>query len=935
MLLLFILLLPLLGAALPPLVAHWGRDAAPLAAAVFSSIALALLFILARHTFDGAPPELLLPWVPALGLELALRLDGLGFLFAFIILGIGLLIIFYARYYFPAEKRLGRFYGLLLLFQAAMLGVVLSDNLLLLATFWELTSVSSFLLIGYGFRAAEARRGARIALAVTGAGGFAMLAGFLMLGHMAGTYRISELLALGETVRAHPWYVPMLLLVLAGAFTKSAQFPFHFWLPGAMAAPTPVSAYLHSATMVKAGVFLLARLFPVLSGTDTWFFIVGTAGLVTLLYAAYLALFQHDLKGLLAYSTVSHLGLITLLFGFGTPLGAVAGIFHVINHAIFKASLFMAAGIIDHETGSRDMRRINGLWKYMPHTALLAMVAAASMAGVPLLNGFLSKEMFFAEAVHQEWLGAVNWVLPALATLAGAFAVAYSLRFIHDVFFNGEPVDLPIMPPHEPPRWMKIPIEVLVTLCILVGVLPAFVIKPLLDVAAAGVLGAVPHYDLAVWHGISPPLIMSLVALLGGTLVYTARRWVFMFHDRIPLVDGSVIFERIMAGVYAAAQALNAAMDNGRLRRYVGAVIVIALLLGMAPFLSGRALLGDLSFTAVDGVTVVAALMLAVGAIASVLFHEQRLVVIIMLGVVGLVITLAFVHFSAPDLALTQITVEVVTTVLLLLALFFLPGGAGDREPRMRHWGDGVLAVLAGTGVAALVLGVLTRPYETIAGYYLANAKPIGGGDNVVNVILVDFRGFDTLGEITVLAIAATGIYAMLRGLGLGLPQTDTVGRDWSSERHPLFLAILSRPLLPLALLVAIYILLRGHNAPGGGFIAGLIAGTALILQYLASGIEWTQARLRLRYFQVAGAGLLIAALTGAAAIAVGRPYLTSGLLHLELPIIGELELASAMAFDLGVFFAVLGVVIIVLAHLGRLSRLDVPTPLETPEEAR
>ncbi len=295
------------------------------------------------------------------------------------------------------------------------------------------------------------------------------------------------ILVSGDVIRAHPLYLPMLLLVLLGAFTKSAQFPFHFWLPSAMAAPTPVSAYLHSATMVKAGVFLLARLFPALSGTPEWAMLVGGVGLTTLLIGAFIALFQHDLKGLLAYSTISHLGLITLLFGIGTPLAAIAGVFHIINHATFKASLFMAAGIIDHETGSRDMRRINGLWKFMPHTAVLAMVASAAMAGVPLLNGFLSKEMFFAEAVGVTTQMRFGWLLPAAVTVAGIFAVAYSLRFIHDVFFNGEPINLP-KTPHEPTRWMKVPVEILVALCLLVGIFPALTVEPILAVASVGVL---------------------------------------------------------------------------------------------------------------------------------------------------------------------------------------------------------------------------------------------------------------------------------------------------------------------------------------------------------------------------------------------------------------------------------------------------------------
>ena len=398
----------------------------------------------------------------------------------------------------------------------SMLGVVLSENLLLMLVFWELTSLSSFLLIGFWSHRSDARRGARMALAVTGGGGLALLAGILLIGQVVGSFELSDVLAARQVLQASALFPLILVLVLLGVFTKSAQFPFHFWLPHAMAAPTPVSAYLHSATMVKAGVFLLARLYPALAGNDLWFYLVGLTGLATLLLGAFLALFQNDLKGLLAYSTISHLGLITLLFGLDSPMANVAAIFHIINHATFKASLFMAAGIIDHETGSRDMRRINGLWKYMPHTAVLAMVASASMAGVPLLNGFLSKEMFFGETLSQNMAGAFNWLIPTLATVATLFSVAYSVRFIHDVFFNGEPVDLP-KTPHEPPRYMKVPVEVLVGLCLLVGMAPAWTVAPLLSAAASASLnGALPAYSLAIWHGFNAPLAMSLIALVGG-----------------------------------------------------------------------------------------------------------------------------------------------------------------------------------------------------------------------------------------------------------------------------------------------------------------------------------------------------------------------------------------------------------------------------------
>ncbi|HQR95434.1 MAG TPA: proton-conducting transporter membrane subunit, partial [Thiotrichales bacterium] len=368
-----VVLIPFAGAALAAWAARFHRVAAAWTAGGVALLSLALLLPSAIDTFAGETLIQSWAWMPSIGLWFAFRLDGLALLFALLILVIGLLVILYARYYLSAKDSMGRFFAYLLMFMGSMLGIVLSENLLQLIVFWELTSLTSFLLISYWQHRKDAREGARMALAITGAGGLAMLGGVLLLGHVVGSYQLTDVLASGELIQQHPLYTVILVLILLGVFTKSAQFPFHFWLPHAMAAPTPVSAYLHSATMVKAGIFMLARLFPALSGTIEWNLLVGGAGLATLLIGAYTALFKHDLKGLLAYSTISHLGLITLLFGFGTPLAAVAAIFHIINHATFKASLFMVAGIIDHETGTRDMRKLNGLLKYMPHTALLAM----------------------------------------------------------------------------------------------------------------------------------------------------------------------------------------------------------------------------------------------------------------------------------------------------------------------------------------------------------------------------------------------------------------------------------------------------------------------------------------------------------------------------------------------------------------------------------
>jgi len=931
--LVFCVITPFLGAALAAWAARLGPNVAAWIAGAVTLAAGGWLAQGAMATFAGATLVERIAWMPTAGLDLVFRLDGLGLLFALMILGIGFLIVLYARYYFSPQDPLGRFYCFVLLFMGSMLGLVLSENLIQLLIFWELTSLSSFLLISYWHQRAEARNGARMALAVTGMGGLALLGGVLLLGEIVGSYELSAVLAAGDRIRSDPLYLPMLVLILLGAFTKSAQFPFHFWLPNAMAAPTPVSAYLHSATMVKAGVFLLARLFPVLSGTAEWFWLVGLTGLLTLVIGAVIALFKHDLKGLLAYSTISHLGLITMLFGIGTPLAALAGVFHIINHATFKASLFMAAGIIDHETGTRDMRRINGLWGYMPYTATLAMVAAAAMAGVPLFNGFLSKELFFAEAVEVASLYRFGWLVPAAVTFAGIFAVAYSLRFVHDVFFNGKPVDLP-RTPHEPPRWMKVPVEVLVAICILVGMLPALTVEPLLAVAAAGVLqGPLPDHDLAIWHGFSPALWMSVIALAGGGLVYLGRRPLFALADRVEgRFEARRGYDRLVAGVFTLTAWVTARLDTGSLQRMLLYFVLSALLLGLTGWWATAApLTGPRPLLPVGLAGSLAALGLMITAVLVVVLHRQRLTALILLGAVGLGCALIFLYFSAPDLALTQLSVEVVTVILLLLALYFLPQTTPAEPSRIRHGRDLLLAVVVGAAAAALTWAVLTRPQASIADWFLANSLPGGGGTNVVNVILVDFRGYDTLGEITVLALAALGIYAMLEGLQLTGPARDDQGRPWDPDLHPAIMASLVRLLLPLALLVSVYILLRGHNQPGGGFIAGLITAVALIMQYLANGVAWTHARLPGDLHPLIGAGLFIATLTGLASLVLGYPFLTSAFTHVHWPL-GDFELASAMAFDLGVYLVVVGATLLILIHLGLVHDASHPAADQQPD---
>ncbi len=913
----------LVGARLTPA----RRRGAAWAAAAVTAVVLALLLSQAPAVFAGQTLLQHTPWVPALGLNAHFRLDGLALMFGLMITGVGLLVILYAAYYLGPEERAGKFFGLLMFFMAAMLGIVLSDNLLLLVVFWELTSISSFLLVGFWNHRAEARAGARMALAITGGGGLALLAGVVLLGQIAGTYDLSAMLGRGAEIQADARFTPALLLILLGCFTKSAQLPFHFWLPEAMAAPTPVSAYLHSATMVKAGIFLLMRLYPVISGGALFELLVAGIGLATMVFAAYVAMFKHDLKGLLAYSTISHLGLIVFLIGLDSPLSAVAAVFHVLNHATFKAALFMTAGIIDHETGTRDMRKLAGLMKAMPWTATLAMVAAASMAGVPLANGFLSKEMMFGEALQGRVGLLGSGAVAVLATLAAVFAVAYSLRFIHDVFFNGEPKDLPKPHPHEPPLFMKAPVALLVIVCVVVGVLPSVTVGPLVHVAVGAMLGGPPpEYHLALWHGVNLPLLMSGVAMAGGVALYVALQHGYRLHLHHPRGwTGRLVFTKLLDGMFALARRCTPWLERGSLQTHVAWMLTAAVVLAAWPLVDGPALgTGARSLLPATPLALVMWALLAAACVALVATHHQRLQAVILVGVVGLVSAVAFLGFSAPDLALTQIAVEIVSTVLLLMGLALLPALTPRESSTARRSRDALLALAAGAGLAWLAWLVLTRDHDAISWFFIEKSVPEGGGANVVNVILVDFRGYDTWGEITVLAIAGLGVLALLQGLHVQRPAADLAGRRYGQAQPPLMLRTAARLLLPLSLVAAVYFFWRGHGLPGGGFVAGLVTAVALVLQYMALGQQRADALLGTtggrRYTVLIGVGLAIATLTGLGSFVFGHPFLSSASGHPVVALLGELPLATAALFDLGVYVTVVASTMLTLSALGAAS---------------
>ncbi len=766
-----------------------------------------------------------------------------------------------------------------------------------------------------------------MALTITGMGGLAMLGGFILLGQMTGTYQIDQILTMKDQIQSHSLFVPSLLLILTGAFTKSAQFPFHFWLPNAMAAPTPVSAYLHSATMVKAGIFLLARFTPIFVGAALYHNIVTFVGLFTLCMAAFFAIFKEDLKGLLAYSTISHLGLIVCLLGIGSPLAVAAAIFHIINHATFKAALFMLAGIIDHETGTRDLRKLSGIWQLLPFTATLTMITAASMAGVPLTNGFLSKEMFFTELLAN-LSGPVLIVSAILATLAGIFAVAYSVRLVHGVFFDGPiGLEVPNQKAHEPPLGMRVPAILLAVLCILVGLLPALLVENIVN-ATARASTQMPDFigsHLALWHGFNLPLLMSVIALFGGIIFYfaLAKGGRIRDIDLDPLLgkfQGRVLFDLFLKHLLLNSRKFKRQTENGSLQSYLMWIVLFSGALLTIPFINQGLTTGTRELVHAPAIAIVLWLLLFSACWMMLWFHHERIKAVLISGAVGLVVTLVFVTLSAPDLALTQITVDVVTTVLLLMSLSLLPQLTPYESSVSRRWRDALIAIGSGFGIGWISWLMLTRDHNSISWFFMQQSLPLGGGSNVVNVILVDFRGFDTFGEITVLGIAAIGALCLMDGMRAH-GTTITQGLTYRFNPSPLMFRITASWVLPLALVVSLYIFLRGHNLPGGGFIAGLITSLALIIQYIALGQDQAEQMLKAksgRLYEIwIGSGLTIAGLTGLGAWFWGRPFLTSAHIHIAPPLLGDIHLASAALFDVGVYVTVVGATMLMISVLG------------------
>lgn len=753
------ILAPFIGAAMMPALYRWLGRRLGAVAFLFGTLTLILVAL------TSAGQTVTISWAPQLGIDFMLAVDGLGRLLALLVSGIGSLIIFYSLFYLNEREDLGKFYLYILMFMGAMLGVVYSGNLMNLYIFWELTSISSFLLIGFWHTTGPGKYGALKSLLITVGGGLTMLGGIAILGYVGGTYELAGLLAANNAILSHPLGGVALGLILIGALSKSAQVPFYIWLPDAMSAPTPVSAYLHSATMVKAGLFFVARLWPLFNTHPLWTPLVTTVGLVTMVLGAYLALQQTDLKALLAMSTVSQLGLMMALYGYGTEAAAAAAVFHLLNHAIFKGLLFLVVGIVDHQTGTRDIRQLSGLRRFMPVSAALAAVGAAAMAGVPLTNGFLSKEMFLEASLHAPY----GLIVPVIAAGSSILTTAYCLMLVHRVFFGAKPAELP-QPPREASWPMLAAPVILAALVVAIGVAPALVEQSVVEPAVAAVLQHRPEMHIAIWHGLTPALGLSVLALAGGVLVYVG--W-----PRLAPLAKSLRSHRFHLNtlynwlwwdgkaIERAAGSLTRMQMTGLLRDYLvfvfGAaafsVLTVVLYYGLGSWQL------DLAPVALHEW---APLLVVVAGAIVVTRVQARLAAVAAVSMIGLPLSAWFALMRAPDLALTQVVVEVVTGALMLLVFAHLPQlrRYPDKRPTVKV--VNVIVSLAVGAMATIVtlLGNGVRLFPSaVKDWMLEHAASLGGGTNVVNVTLVDFRGFDTMFEIVVMAVGGLAIYMLVR----------------------------------------------------------------------------------------------------------------------------------------------------------------------------
>lgn len=700
-------------------------------------------------------------WLPAYGIDFSFYIDGLSVLFSLLVLGIGAFILIYAGYYMKTYPMKGRFMGYLVLFMASMVGVVVSGNLITIFVFWELTSISSYLLIGYNHEKPEARGAALQALLITGFGGLALLGGFVLLGIPFGDYELTTLFSNPEVIKSSNLYLPALLLILAGAFTKSAQFPFHFWLPGAMAAPSPVSAYLHSATMVKAGIFLLARLNPVLGGTELWHYLLSIFGVTTMFVGAWLSITQTDLKRILAYSTVSALGTLVLLIGTGTEYAINAAIIFLLVHALYKGTLFMMAGNIEKNTGTRDINKLGGLFKYMPFAAIVMILALVSMAGIPPMLGFIGKELIYEAKSNAP---SAHWFILIAGFMTNAIMVFLSMRLTLDIFWGKEPAY--DKKPKEPSLALILGPFFLVVISLFLGLFPKTMANPLTSQAIMAISPGMAAIKLKLWHGFNLVLGLSALTIALGVVAYKYRDPIISMATRINLKyfreEFSRVFFRMIDYFLIYTKEQTKAIQHGYHRFYLMTVFVVASILVWIQIWNGDPVILELNFRDIP-LNLVAVVALIIAATISAVVAHSRVVALIAMSVIGFGITIIFIAYSGVDLAITMVLVEILMVILAMAVLFYLPkyvkySGTGAR---MR---DALIASLVGGFMMVLVLQAgSSAVQEPVSEFFKQSSYTEAFGRNIVNVILVDFRAFDTLGEITVLAIAALGIFSMIK----------------------------------------------------------------------------------------------------------------------------------------------------------------------------
>ena len=754
-----------------------GWFAAVIAAVCFLLIASLVPSVAAGHNLAGA-----VSWIPGLSINFAFYADGLAVLLGLIVSFIGILILSYSRKYLSKDEDLVRYYQYLLVFMGSMLGIAFSDNLIQLFIFWELTSISSFLLIGYYRKTKESIYGATKALLVTGGAGLFMFVGFMFIYSITGTYGISEMLTSPDAIDAvknSPLFTLTLVLILIGAFAKSAQGPFFIWLPNAMEAPTPVSAFLHSATMVKAGIFLIARFHPMFSGTVDWFVLVSGVGLITMVAAGFLALRQTDLKAILAFSTVSQLAYLMTMFGFTTfaqpDIGVPAAVFHLLNHAAFKACLFLLVGIVAHELHTRDIRKMGGLRKEMPITFILMVIAACSMAGIPPLNGYLSKELFYESAVHMaEALGGgIAYLIPILAVIGGVLTFAYSFRLILKIF-TGERTKDPDVPAHvHDPSWIMLaPPAILAALIILIGLVPTPFVEYLVQPAINAISPGAEHLHVSLWHGITPAFIMTILTFAAGIFVYlkydSIASWQVRFNQKYPYISLNYIYNTAVDNAFKFGASFGKSLQKGLPRQYIQTMLLFIIFMVLIPF--GFALISGVPIFSRDLIFILAAseiilfvLVLITAWGAS--FLPKYLPMILASSACGFFVSLLYAYLKAPDLAMTQLCVETLSTIMFLVVLLKLHRKEAILpENKTAKFRNLLIALSCSFVLFLLLMGAdLAAPFESFSHYFMDKGIELTGGRNIVNVIVVDFRGYDTLGEISVLGIAALTVYNLIQ----------------------------------------------------------------------------------------------------------------------------------------------------------------------------